>query len=84
MLDELEKGEVYLVMTFADQTAQVALTTLNPEILAELGAQPVKDFYFDLKKRQYVRFRDDVVDYSIHLEPPKFKVEVIEFATRFL
>ena len=84
MFDDLLKGRVFLEFVCLDSTKQIAETTLNPEILESYGAKPVRDYYFDLRKKQYVKIREDVKEINILSEYPIYEAEVYNFAARFL
>lgn len=80
----LEKGSAWVVWTFPDGSRKSIHTTLDADILKEAGVTAEEGYLYDLDHREYVPFREDVVNVEISEEKPESRKEVLKFASRFI
>lgn len=83
-MDIIENGIGWVVITFSDGSVQCIHTSLNEKILQAHGAQLRKDYFFDLDRLCYIRFRLDADSVAVSVEKPTFSSEVLKFASRFI
>ena len=82
--DLLQTTACWVCMHFADTSVRKVHTTLNPDILAEYGVTPRKNYFYDLEANVFVPFREDACEVTISADRPEYEQEVLQFANRFI
>lgn len=82
-IEDMKRGTVLVVLRFLDGTELMICTSLNEQLLNEYGGTFVKDHFYDLTKRRYLKFREDAVAVEILTDIPRDR-EVSEFVNQFI
>ncbi|GEM_PF-2677596 len=83
-VEDLAIGDAWVCMYFADGSVQTVHTTTNTEILKRRGVEPRLNYFYDLERMEYTKFRSDSMKIEIMKEKPNYESEVLNFASRFI
>ena len=83
-MELLKKGKAWVVWSFSDGSKRTILTTLSVDVMAAEGVVIKEGYVYDFEHHCYELMRDDVQSVEVFAERPKFKKEVLQFASRFI
>ena len=73
----------WITITFSDGSKKIIQTTLRSDILQKYGVKQKIDYFYDLNRGEYYKFRYDAESISVQKDKPIFE-ELIEFVNRFI
>ena len=83
-MPELEKDLNWVTFVFDDDTRMSLYTTLNKDILSEIGIAPKRGYLFDFNSLKFVEIREDAISVEITQSKPTYEEGVLKFASKFI